>query len=59
MRADCYVNLVGFGSKFHLLFPGGSRKYDDAVMKLVQEYAAGNSIPNNFLMKLSGNIIAS
>ena len=44
LRTDCYVNVVGFGSTHHLLFPEGSRKYDDEVLKLVQDYAAGYSV---------------
>lgn len=50
MHADCYVNFVGFGSTFHLLFPRGSRKHDDAILEY---YAAGNSISNNFLKAIS------
>ena len=38
------MNVVGFGSTHHLLFPKGSRKYDDEVLKLGQDYAEGNSV---------------
>ena len=46
LRVDCYVNIVGFGSSYHVLFPGSSRKYDDDALKLVQEYAEGYTVSN-------------
>jgi len=44
LRTDSYVNIVGFGSEYHLLFPEGSRKYDDEVLKIAKEYAEGTLI---------------
>lgn len=42
LPSNCYVNIAGFGSKYHLLFPVASRKYDDEVLTLTKEYAEGN-----------------
>ena len=45
---DCYVNVVGFGSTYHLLFPI-SRKYGDEVLQLTKEHAEGSDIYFNFI----------
>ncbi len=57
LRVDCYFNIVGFSSIYHVLFAGVSRKmneWNDDVLKFVQEYAKGYSVSkiifNSFLI---------
>ena len=54
LRVDCYFNIVGFSSNYHVLFEGVSRKYNDDVLKFVQEYAKYYSVSkiifNSFLI---------
>lgn len=38
LPSDCYVNIVGFGSTYQLLFPA-SRKYGDEVLQLTKSHA--------------------
>jgi len=37
---DCYFNVIGFGSSFELLFPEGSRKYDEASLSTAMTHAS-------------------
>lgn len=52
---DCYFNIIGFGSKFNLLFPKASRKNCEEALSLAKAFAEGNSylqiylnLPNSF-----------
>lgn len=39
LPADCYFNIVGFGSHYAALFPEGSMKYDGESLQQAMNYA--------------------